>query len=245
MAGRDRRAVALSIGWRRLLSTKAHGLALGGFILLLAYLWAEDSLSTAFKAFLYLHPFLSLFFSQDIVSDEIASGALENVIFIEGRFRHYLLLKPALVAAAGLGVSLALFLCFSAYGWTTHQLFSFEPGRLAAGLLVGLYYVAAAGALSFCLRAGSNVLIIILGQFVLAAGLLVSASQRMGLIERLTSAAAQGTGAQFEFLSVSFILPNIVIARPSRLNLLGLVAGTAFFTAFMVWKIRSLELRRR
>jgi hypothetical protein len=245
MAGRDRLALGLSIGWRKLLSTRVNGLALAGFLLFLGYLWARDSFSLSFGAFLYLHPFLSLIFSQDMVHDEIASGALENVLFAGGRFRHYLLSKSALTAVVGMGVSLAVFSGYVVYGVRTHQLAFADLGRFAAGILVGLYYVALAGALSFFFRAGSNVLFIILGQFVLVAGLLLSASQRMGLVERLTSSVAQGMGARLEFISLSFVIPNVTIARPSWLNLLGLTVGAVFLLAVQVWKAWSLELRQR
>jgi len=245
MPGRDRLPVGLLISWRKLLSAKVNSLAVAGFILLLAFLWIEDSFSLSFRAFLYLHPFLSLLFSQDMMNDEITSGVLENVLFAGGRFRGYLLMKSALVAAAGFGVSLALFLGYALYGLATCQLGFPDLDRFAVGVLVGVYYVAVAGFLSFFFRAGSNVLFLILGQFLLFAGLLFTASQRVGLIERLTSSAPQGINAQLEFLSVSSIFPNIVIARRSSLNVLGLMAMATLFFALQVWKIRSLELRKR
>lgn len=245
MVGRDRLALDLSISWRKLLSAKVNGLALAAFIVVLGYLWVRDSFSLSFRAFLYLHPFLSLIFSQDMMYDEIASGLLENVLFAGGRFRRYLLSKSAMTAAAGLGVSLAIFSGYALYGLSTHQLGFADFARFAAGILVGLYYAFLAGALSFFFRSGSNVLIIIVGQFVLVAGLLLGASQRMGFIERLTSPVAQGIRARLEFLSVSVLIPNITIARPSWLNLLGIAVGALFFFALQVWKVRSLELRQR
>src|SRR4030042_4220825 len=105
MSGRDRLPVNFFITWSRLLSAKANFLVLSGFILFLAFLWIKDSYSLCLKAFLYLYPFLSLFFSQGMLDDEIHSGALESVLFIGGSFRGYLLVKNAMVAAFALSIN--------------------------------------------------------------------------------------------------------------------------------------------
>ena len=245
MSDRDRLPLALFISRRKLFSSKVNVLVLSGFVLLLACLWVMDSFRLSFRAFLYLHPFLFLFFSQDMMNGEISSGALENVLFAGGRFRSYLLSKNVLAAACALGIALVLFSGFTLYGLATRQWEAQIPGQFAAGLLVGAYYVALAGFLSFFLRAGSNVLILLLGQVALFVGLLFTASQRTGLAERLTASSFPGIGARLEFLAVSFVLPNIVIARRSWLNLLGLGAMVALFFGLQIWKINSLELRRR
>jgi hypothetical protein len=244
MSGRDRLPLALFITRRKLLSAKVNSLVLSGFLLLLAYLWIEDSFSLSLRAFLYLSPFLFLFFSQDMMNEEIGSGVLENVFFIGGRFRDYLLIKNALVAACALGITLGLFSGLVLYGLATCQFEARVFGQFAAGILVGLYYVAAAGFLSFFFRAGSNILIILLAQVLLFVGFLFTASQRMGLVERLTASSYPGIGVKLEFLAVSFVLPNIVIARRSWLNVLGLGAMTALFLGLQIWKIKSLELRK-
>jgi hypothetical protein len=245
MSGRDRLPLAFFITRRKLLSAKVNGLILSGFLLLLAYLWIEDSFCLCLRAFLYLCPFLFLFFSQDMMNDEIQSGVLENVFFIGGRFRDYLMIKNAFVAAFALGVTLVLFSGLALYGLATRQFEARDLGQFAVGVLVGVYYVAAAGFLSFFFRAGSNVLIILLGQVLLFVGLLFTASQRIGLVERLTASSFPGIGAKLEFLAVSFLLPNIVIARRTWLSVVGLSAMTALFFSLQIWKIKSLELRKR
>ena len=245
MSNRARLPVVFFITRRKLLSAKMNGLVLTGFLLLLAYLWIEDSFSLSLRAFLYLFPFLSLFFSQDMMYDEIQSGVLENILFIGGRFRYYLLSKNALAAASSLGITLVLFSGFALYGLATRQFEARILGQFAAGVLVAVYYVAAAGFLSFFFRAGSNVLIILLGQVLLFVGLLFTASQRMGLAERLTASSFPGIGAKLEFLAVSFLLPNIVIARRTWLSILGLGAMTALLFGLQVWKVKSLELQKR
>ena len=245
MPARDRLPLALLISWQKLLSAKVNVLVISGFVLLLAFLWVEDSYSLSFKTFLFLCPFLFLFFSQDMLNDEVSSGALENVLFAGGRFRSYLLSKNGLVAACALGVTLVLFSAFALYGLATHQWEAHIPGQFGSGLLAGAYYVALAGFLSFFFRAGSNVLLVLLGQVALFVSLLFTASQRTGLAERLTASSFPGISARLEFLAVSFVLPNIVIARRSWLNLLGLGAMTALFFALQIWKTKTLELRKK
>jgi hypothetical protein len=245
MPSRNRLAVDLLIIGRKLAVSRVNGLILIGFPALLGFLWVADSYRVSFAAFLYLSPFLCLFFSQDMIHDEVHSGCLENVIFSGGRFRSYLLLKAACAFTAGTGVNLVLFSGFAAYGLATGEFEIQATGKFAAGLLVGVYYAAAAGFLSFYLRAGSNVLIILLAQVTLFAGFLFTASQRMGLIERLTAASLPGMRAKLEFLAVSTVLPNIIIARRTWLSLLGLGALTALFWGLLVWKIKTLELKLR
>jgi hypothetical protein len=245
MSPRDRLALALFITRRKLLTSKVSVLVVMGFILLLASIWVKDSFWLSFRAFFYLFPFLFLFFSQDMMHDEISSGALENVFFAEGRFRSYLLSKNILVAGWGIGLSLAFFSVFVLYGIATHQWEAEILVRFAAGLLAGVYYVALAGLLSFFFRAGSNVLIVLLGQCALFAALLFTVSQRTGLAARLTDSACPGIGAKLEFLAVSLVFPNMVIARRSWLNLVGLGVVTALLFGLHILKIKSLELRKR
>jgi hypothetical protein len=245
MSDRARLPIALFLTRRKLLSARVNGVVLSGFLLLLAYLWIEDSFSLCLRGFLYLCPYLSLFLSQDMLNDEIHSGSLENVFFIGGRFRGYLLDKNALVAGSALGINLILFSGLSIYGLATHHFEARALGQFAAGVLVGLYYVAAAGFLSFFLRAGSNVLIILLGQVLLFVGFLFTAAQRMGLVDRLSASSFPGIGAKLEFLAVLFVLPNILISRRTWLAVLGLGAMTALFFALQIWKVKSLELLKK
>ena len=245
MPAGNRLAVEGFIVGRKLLASRVNGLVLAGFLALLGCLWVVDSYRVCFSAFLYLSPFLCLFFSQDMVHDEVHSGCLENVIFMGGRFRRYLLLKAAAAAAAGLGLGLVLFSGLAVYGLAAGRFEGRALGQYAAGLLVGIYYVSAAGFLSFLLRAGSNVLIILLGQVTLFAGFLFIASQKMGLVVRLTDASVPGMRAKLEFLAVTAVLPNIVIARRTWLSLLGLGTWTALWLALLAWKVRALELKMR
>lgn len=242
MSPRDRLPLAMFISLRKLLSAKVNVLVISGFVLLLAFLWVKDSYILSFRAFLYLCPFLYLFFSQDMINDEVRSGVLENVLFVGGGFRFYLLSKNILVAAGALSLDLVFFSGFALYGLAIHQWEAHFLGQFASGLLVGAYYVALAGFLSIFLRAGSNVLVILLGQAALFISLLFTASQRTGLAQRLTESSFPGIGAKLEFLAVSLVLPNIVMARPSWLNLLGLGALAALFFGLQIWKINSLEL---
>jgi hypothetical protein len=237
----------LKVDWpiaaRKLLSARVNGFVLGGFLLLLGYLWVVDSFRTSFGAFLSLFPFLFLFLSQDMIYDEVHSGCLENLLFVGGRFRSYLLFKNAITAATGLGVSLLLFSGFAVYGLITSQFEARDCGKFAAGILAGLYYVAASGFLSFFFKAGSNVLVILLGQAALFVVFLLTAAQRMGLAERLTAASFPGIRAKIEFLAVASFLPNVIVARRTWFFILGLGAMTALFLGLQAWKIRALELR--
>jgi hypothetical protein len=177
--------------------------------------------------------------------DEIDSGALENVLFVGGRFRKYLLAKNAVVAASALGLSLIIFSAFSLYALFARQFELHAFLQLGVGVLAGLYYVAAAGFLSLFFKGGSNVLLILLGQVLMFVGLLFTASQRMGLAGRLTASSFPGLAAELEFTAVSLVFPNSVVALRSWVAVAGLAFMTAVFLSLQLWRITSLELRRR
>src|SRR4030042_5392879 len=139
MSFRNRLAVDAFIIGRKLLTSRTNGLALACFLVLLGSLWVAYSFLVSFSAFLYLSPFLCLFFSQDMIHDEVHSACLENLLFLEGRFCTYLFCKAAAAAAAGLGTSLLLFSRFAAYGLATGQFAVQALGKFAAGILVGAY----------------------------------------------------------------------------------------------------------
>ena len=52
-------------------------------------------------------------------------------------------------------------------------------------------------------------------------------------------------GAKLEFLAVSSVLPNIIIARRAWFSILGLGAMTAVFLGLQAWKVRTLELKMK
>ncbi len=57
---------------------------LAGFLLLIAYLWVNESYPGAMRFFLFFCPHVFLFLSQDMFREEIESGALESVLFLTG-----------------------------------------------------------------------------------------------------------------------------------------------------------------
>jgi hypothetical protein len=67
----------------------------------------------------------------------------------------------------------------------------------------------------------------------------------MGLVERLTAATLPGLRAKLEFLAVSSLLPNIVIARRAWFSILGLGGMAALFLGLLAWKVKTLELKMK
>ena len=168
-------AALLALTWRvtrrRLTASPLAAVAAAAFPAFVVWIGLTDSYGTAAKFFFFLLPHVFLVAAQDTVRTDLESGALENVLFLGGRFRGYLMAKGFVLAAAVGAYALALFGLFAAWGLAAG---GFEPAfavRFALALVAGLYYVALAGVLSHFLRAGSNVLVILLAQSAAVLGL--------------------------------------------------------------------------
>jgi len=245
MPSRDSLKVAFLITWKKILSAKINYFLLLGFLILLGYIWQKDSFSLSLKSFLHLFPYLFLFISQDMVKDEVDSGALENVLFLKGDFRRYLLVKNSFLAVVAFFCSLSIFLILTAYGLITRQFSAFYLLQFLAGVAAGIYYLSLGGLLSFSFKGGSNVLIVILGQVFLFISLLLQAAQRHGFIESLDKAFFPDFFSKLKFFALAAIFPNAVVAKRFIAYAPGIAAISLLFLILQRAKIRNLELQRR
>jgi hypothetical protein len=244
MSSRDSLTVAFFLTGKKVLAARGNFFLLPGFIVLLGYVWLKDSFSLCVRAFLFLFPYLFLFASQDMVGDEVASGALENVLFLKGRFRGYLLKKGLFLGLAALSLSLVLFLALAAYGLISREFFAVYLLQFAAGVAAGVYYLCLGGLLSFSFKGGSNVLIVILAQVFLFIGLLLAAAKGGGLLDALDQGSLPGLVSKLKFLAFAAVLPNVVSARRFVACSLALLALSGLLLAVQWAKVRKLELRK-
>ena len=245
MSARNRLQVACLIGWKKILAARINVFLLAALLAILGFVWHEESLSSSLGLYLFLFPYIFLFLSQDMFRDEIASGALENVLFLRGEFRDYLLAKNLFVGAVSVGISLVLFLGYAACSLVRHE-FSVRPVvQFLAGIVAGVYYISAAGLLSFLFRAGSNVLIILLGQVLFVIALLLSATQKSGLLDLLSADSFPGIAARAKFFGLAVVLPNIIISRRPLFAVAGIAASACFLLGAQKIILKSLELKKK
>ncbi|MGB7294779.1 MAG: hypothetical protein WBC70_04250 [Candidatus Aminicenantales bacterium] len=244
MSSRDGLPVALYVTRRKLVSSKVNLFIFSGFLILLAFVWIKGAFIFSVRLFLFIFPHLFLFLARDMIKDEVDSGALENLLFLDGEYRSYLRWKNAVVGAAALGAGFILFAAFSLYGLATRQFAALFLLQFGSGVVAGLYYLALAGFLSFFLRAGTNALLVILGQALGFFGLLFAATQRPEWIARLTPSSLPGLRAQLECLALAIVFPNILITAGSWVSVLGVSILAGLFFGLQFFKIRSLELRK-
>ena len=244
MSARDVLAVALFITGKKLLSARANLILLGGFLVLLAIIWIKGAFNFAFRLFLFLYPHFFLFLTQDMVKDEVDSGAFENLLFVGGKYKSYLGWKNGIIGVVALGTGLTFFAAFSIYSCAVRQFAAVFILQFAAAVLAGLYYQSLAGFLSFFLKSATNVLVVVLGQVLAFFLLLLSATQIPDWLERLLSSSLPGWTAKLEVLALLTIVPNAIVVRRSWWAFLavGLLAG--LFFCFQLLKIRALELRK-
>ncbi len=245
MSSRDRLKIAFFITWKKVLAAKINAFLFLGFMILLGYIWQKDSFSLSLKAFLYFFPYLFLFLSQDMVKDEVDSGSLENVLFLYGNFRGYLLAKSLFLALLALSCSSVIFIAFAVFGFITKQFLAIYFLQFLAGIVAGIYYLSLGGLLSFSFRGGSNVLIVILGQVFLFIGLLLSARQKSGFMDALDGASFPDLSSRLKFLVLAAIFPQVVVAKRFIVYGLGIALLGLFFLILERARIRNLELDRK
>jgi hypothetical protein len=230
---------------RRLLASPlaiAAGLAFPAFVV---WIGLNDSYETAAKFFFFLLPHVFLVAAQDTVRTDIESGALENVLFIGGRFRGFLKAKSGVVAAAVGGYALLLFGLFAAWGLAFN---AFRPAFMAQfglALLAGLYYVALAGILSHFLKGGSNVLALLLIQAAAVMALLFTVTSRTGLLDHAATGRFPGLGPKLIFGGLVAILPNLIVSGRLLVFAAEVMAGLALALLVQARLIRRLELGNR
>lgn len=209
----------------------------------LVFLGIRASYGTAMKFFLFFFPYVFLIAAQDMAATEVAGGALENVLFIGGNFRGYLWCKNFALAAAAGAYAAAIFLFVVLWGIAGREFSPFSTVQFALGLLAGLYYISAAGALSHFLKAGSNVVVILLVQAAALLGLLFSATSRAGFIDHLESGRFPDLKSRLLFLGFASVFPNLIVSP--RLIRGGLAVAGGLLAALLLQKARLLRLELR
>lgn len=210
----------------------------------LVYLGLRESPAAAMKFFLLFFPYVFLLVAQDLAGTEIRGGGLENVLFLGGDFRRYLWLKNPALAAAAAAYGAGLFLPLVVWAAARGTFDAFSLAQFGLGLLAGLYYLALAGALSYFLQAGSNVVIILLVQAAALVSLLLSATSRSGFIEHLGDGRFPDLGSRLLLLGFASFFPNLIVSRRLLAGALAVGAGLALALAVQKALLRRLELHK-
>jgi hypothetical protein len=206
----------LALTWRvtrrRLVSSPPVIAAALAFPAFVAWIGLRDSYAAAAKFFFFLLPHIFLIAAQDVVRSDVEGGALESALFLGGRFRGFLAGKMIVLAGAATAYAAGLFGLFAGWGLLAGGLAPDFPLRFALGLLAGFYYLAAAGVLSHFLKAGSNVLVLLLAQSAALVGLIVSTTPRTGLLDWLASGRFPGLGPALTAGGLVAVVPNLIVS---------------------------------
>ncbi len=227
----------------RLRSSPGTPAVLAGLAGLTALFWARASYRAGFAAFLYLSPYVFLFSTADLVWSDRASGSLESPLFLRGRFRSYLTLKAPVSSAFSAGAMLAFFVFLGVAGLARGEFGPRDVVRFLAALCAGAYFGALGGLLGTWIRAGSNVLAVLLAQAAGLAASVAAAGSDSGWLGLLDPGRLNAAG-RLRFAALLLVFPNLC-ASPGRLGfavLCAALAGLAF--AGFVMRLRRLELGR-
>lgn len=238
----------LALTWRitrRKIVSSPLALAAGlAFPVFVVWIGLADSYGTAARFFFFLLPHVFLIAAQDAVRTDIDTGALENVLFLGGRFRGFLAAKGLVLAAVAAGYALVLFGAFAAWGAAVG---GFEAGffpRFGLSLLAGTYYVALAGVLSHWLKAGSNVVALLLAQSAALALLVSSATAKPGLLDYAAGGPITGLGPRLLFGALVAVLPNVVVSGRLPLYAAEVLAGLGLAVFVQGRLVRGFEIRK-
>jgi hypothetical protein len=213
--------------------------------LVVFYVLLADSLAMAINFFLFLFPYTFLFLSGDMMKDEIESGVLENIMFLQGEYRAYLLQKILALTILALLPYAAIFSMLVMAGLLKGNFSWIYLLQFLAGLVVGIYYVTLGSWLSFYFRGGSNVLIIIMAQIMAILSLFFSLQKKIGFLDYLEKGHFPNLLYKIKFIIFTLALPNVLIARKFFPYLFVLVMATGFFL-FRQWRrIKNLELKKQ
>jgi hypothetical protein len=234
--------------WRvvrqRLFASPLAIAAAAAFPALVVFIGVRDSYGAAVRFFLFFFPHGFLIAAQDMVRTDIESGALENVLFLGGRFRGFLWAKSFVLAAAVGAYACGLFVLLVACGAATG---AFEPVHLAQfalGLLAGFYYIGLAGTLSYFLKAGSNAVALLLAQAAVVVALLFSVTSRTGLLDHAASGRFPGPGPALVFGGLVAVLPNVVVSPSLFVFGAEVLAGLVLALLTQSRLARRLELKK-
>ncbi|HEK84859.1 MAG: hypothetical protein ACPLZD_05285 [Candidatus Saccharicenans sp.] len=208
------------------------------------YVLLADSLNTALKFFLFLFPYLFLFFSGDMMKDEIDSGILENVIFLEDRYRHYLFQKNFILFVLAFLFSASIFFSLTIASLLPGTFKWFYLFQFLAGTIIGAYYIALSGWLSFYFRGGANIIIVIVGQITAIVSLFFSMQERTGFLYYLEKGEFPNLIAKIKLSLLVLIIPNFLITKNLSSYLFLAILGAGLFL-FLQWHtIKNLELKK-
>ncbi len=238
-------AATLPLTWRKLRASKSLVAASSVFPLALVLLWARDSYETTCKIFTVLFPHLYLIACQDLIRSEVESGALENSLFIGGKYKIYVGAKPFAAASIVSVYVLILFAVLCASGGLLYGLDGGFPKRFLLGLVAGWYYCALGGLLSRYLRSGSNVVTILLGQAGFFLILILSEWGREAILGFLETSRFPSWPSVCIFGLFTAVFPNIVVLLGSPGFIVEiLLSGTCLLYAH--WRLSGrLELAGR
>lgn len=236
--------ITFLITWKKVITSKVNFFLLAGFLLFLFSIWIRDSYELSFTFFLYLFPHLFLLLSQGMVRDEVESGSLENAMFLEGRFKKYLVEKNAAVLILGSAVSLIVFTFFAVYGLSTHVFSALYFYKFLIGTLVGIYYVFLGVLLGYSFKGGSNVLILVLAQVMIFFGFSFTASNSPAFLDYIDKGSFPDLISKIKFMGLVVIFPNFVISE--KFFIYSLEVGALCVLLFLLQKmrIRNVELIR-
>lgn len=237
-------SLTLVLAWRKLLASKFTLLLALAFPILLFWLGRTESSSLAMSAFLFVWPHFSLVLAQDMVRSEVDSGALENLLFVNGDFRNYLWLKNFVLTSFSFIYSITLFILLVAWEMLDGSVDRTVIMRFLISLVVGLYYIAVAGLVSYYLKSGSNALAFILVQVFVLIASIASVTSRPEFIDYIEKGTFPTLKAKLMFHSLVFVFPNIIVIEKFNKYIWQAAAGFLLALACQRLLARRLELKK-
>jgi hypothetical protein len=180
-----------------------------------------------------------------MVKEEIDKGSLENVLFIRSDFKDYLFKKNLFLILVASLYALTIFGLFVLYELIKHEFSIGYFCQFLVGMIVGTYYVSFGIFLSFYLKGGSNVLILIIAQLFVLVGGLVGAAKNSIFLDYLDKGAFPDLISRIKFMALIVLFPNLTVSNKFLIYSLEIIALCFILYLFQKIKIQKLELTRK
>lgn len=230
--------IAFLLSQKRLLSG-LNAIIVVVYIFLLVFVYLKDSFLSSLQIFLNLFPYLFLIMSRDLLHDDIQSGALENILFIDRKYKPFIIWKVGSTMFLVFILATSIFILYI-FQSCLNATFSVDLlYAYCSGLIVGIYLALWGSFLSFYIKGSANVLLILFVQMSCAfLPIIFGADTFRGIFEMIENGVPAVFAKQVMFSAILILLPNLI----TKSRFVGFIP-VVLLLIIVLWVFHLLKLK--
>lgn len=237
--------IAFLLSQKRMLSG-LNAIFIVVFLFLLVFVYLMDSFSSSLQIFLNLFPYLFLIMSRDLLHDDIQSGVLENILFIDRKYKPFLIWKVGstiflvFILVTSIFILYILQSCLNAT-FSVDLLYTY-----CSGLIVGLYLALWGSFLSFYIKGSANVLLVLFVQLsCVFLPIILGADKFQWIFEMIEKGVPAVFSKQMMFSAILILMPNLIMKSRFGGFIPIVLLLIIVLSVFHFLKIRRLEIIKK